>query len=78
VDVNVLLPGGAADTDLLPPAPDKKGADGNLLSPAVMREAILWLASDASNGVTGARFIGRLWDGPEAARDAHVEKPKIM
>jgi 3-oxoacyl-[acyl-carrier protein] reductase len=78
VDVNVLLPGGAADTDLLPPSADKKGADGNLLSPAVMREAILWLASDASNGVTGARFIGRLWDGPEAARDAHADKPKIM
>ena len=78
VDVNVLLPGGAADTDLLPPSPDRKGADGNLLSPAVMRAAILWLASDASNGVTGARYIGRLWDGPEAARDAHADKPKIM
>lgn len=78
VDVNVLLPGGAADTDLLPPSPDKKGADGNLLSPAVMREAILWLASDASNGHTGGRYIGRLWDGPDAARDAPIDKPRIM
>lgn len=78
IDVNVLLPGGAADTDLLPPSADKKGADGNLLSPAVMREAILWLASDASNGHTGERYIGRLWDGPEAARDTHVDKPSIM
>ncbi len=78
VDVNVLLPGGAADTDLLPPAPDKKGADGNLLSPAVMREAILWLASDASNGQTGGRYIGRFWDGPDAARDDSIEKPRIM
>ena len=50
VDVNVLLPGGAADTDLLPTSPNKKGADGNLLSPAVMRDPILWLASDQSNG----------------------------
>ena len=78
VDVNVLLPGGAADTDLLPPSPNKKGADGNLLSPDVMRKPILWLASDASNGQTGGRYIGRLWDGPDAARDTSVNKPSIM
>ena len=78
IDVNVLLPGGAADTDILPPSANKKGADGNLLSPAVMREAMVWLASDASNGVTGGRFIGRLWDGPDPARDDHGEKPRIM
>lgn len=80
VDVNVLLPGGAADTDLLPPSPDKKGADGNLLSPAVMRHPALWLASDASNGITGARYIARLWQdaNPDAARDDGGEKPRIM
>lgn len=78
IDVNVLLPGGAADTDLLPPSANKKGADGNLLSPSVMREPILWLASDQSNGRNGERYIGRLWDGPEAARDAPIDKPKIM
>jgi NAD(P)-dependent dehydrogenase (short-subunit alcohol dehydrogenase family) len=82
VDVNVLLPGGATDTDLLPPSPDRKGADGNLLAPAVMRAPILWLASDAANGVTGGRFIGRLWDGPDggpgAGRSAPVEKPGIL
>ncbi len=80
VDVNVLLPGGATDTDLLPPSPNRKGADGNLLSPAVMRAPILWLASDASNGVTGARYIARLWgeDGPGEARDDIGEMPSIM
>lgn len=80
VDVNVLLPGGATDTDLLPPAPDKKGADGNLLRPEIMRKPILWLASDLSNGVTGGRFIARLWgdDGPGAARCDPVERPAIM
>lgn len=78
IDVNVLLPGGAADTDLLPPSPDRKGADGNLLSPAVMREPILWLVSDASNGRSGGRYVGRLWDGPDAARDDSIEKPRIM
>ena len=80
VDVNVLLPGGATDTDLLPPSPDKKGADGNLLSPDVMRAPTLWLASDASNGITGARYIARLWQeaNPDAARDDHSDPPRIM
>lgn len=82
VDVNVLLPGGATDTDLLPPAPDKRGADGRLLPASVMRAPILWLASDASTGVTGARFVGRLWDGPDggpgAGRSAPVETPGIL
>ena len=82
VDVNVLLPGGATDTDLLPPSPTKKGADGNLLPPSVMRDPIRWLASDASNGVTGGRFIARLWPEagpyPGAARVDTGDKPAIM
>ena len=62
VSVKVLLPGGATDTDLLPPGPDKKGADGNLLRPEIMRAPALWLCSDQSNEYTGRRFIARLWD----------------
>lgn len=62
VDVNVYLPGGAADTDLLPPSANKRGADGNLLPASVMRRGIGWLCSDASNGHTGERYIARLWD----------------
>ena len=68
VDVNVYLPGGAADTDLLPPGENKRGADGNLLPAAIMRRGINWLCSDASNGHTGGRYVARLWDKtlPEA------------
>ncbi|MES2413509.1 MAG: SDR family oxidoreductase [Pseudomonadota bacterium] len=62
VDINVYLPGGAADTDLLPPSDNKRGADGNLLPAAIMRRGIGWLCSDASNGHTGGRYIARLWD----------------
>jgi 3-oxoacyl-[acyl-carrier protein] reductase len=62
VDINVYLPGGAADTDLLPPSANKRGADGNLLPAAIMRRGISWLCSDASNGHTGGRYIARLWD----------------
>lgn len=85
VDVNVYLPGGAADTDLLPPGPSKKGADGNLLPAAIMRRGILWLCADESSGTTGARFIARLWDealpaaeAAEGARAPAVAKPAIM
>lgn len=80
IDVNILLPGGATDTDLLPPSPNKKGADGKLLEPAVMRAPILWLASDLSNGTTGGRFIATLWDenDPLKARSDTGEKPQIM
>lgn len=62
VSVNVLLPGGATDTDLLPPGLDRKGADGNLLAPDIMRAPALWLCADQSNAYSGRRFIARLWD----------------
>lgn len=62
VSVNVLLPGGATDTDLLPPGPDKKGANGNLLSPTIMRVPAVWLSSNLSNAYSGRRIIARLWD----------------
>ncbi len=85
VTVNVLLPGGATDTDLLPAGRNRRGADGNLLSPALMREPVLWLCADQSNGHTAERYIARLWqphDDPAraaaAARDDSGEVPRIM
>lgn len=62
VTVNVYLPGGATDTDLLPPGPDRRGADGNLLPAAIMRRGILWLCGAGSDGMTGGRYIARAWD----------------
>ena len=78
VDVNVLLPGGAADTDLLPPSDNKKGADGNLLPSSIMNEAITWLVSDESNGISGGRFIGRYWDSLSSRRDDLGKNPQLM
>ena len=92
ITVNVYLPGGAADTDLLPESFDqngqpagKKGADGSLLPASIMRRGVLWLCSDESNGHTGERYVARLWDealpagqAAEAARTPHVDKPQIM
>lgn len=85
VTVNVYLPGGAADTDLLPDSPGKKGADGNLLPAAIMRRGIVWLCSSASDAHTGERYIARLWDeslpadaAAGGARSAHADQPAIM
>jgi len=60
VTANVLVPGGAADTRLVPRsmAPDRSV----LISPEVMVPPLVWLCSAASDGVTGQRFIGMHWD----------------
>lgn len=85
VTVNVFLPGGATDTAFLPEMENKRGSDGNLLDPGIMRAPILWLCSDESGNHTAERYIARLWDDalPPAeaaakARDKHHEKPGIM
>lgn len=65
VTCNILIPGGAADTNLLPGNPGdpgRSGADGMLVDPKVMRAPAIWLASRASDGWNGRRFIARLWD----------------
>jgi NAD(P)-dependent dehydrogenase (short-subunit alcohol dehydrogenase family) len=72
VTANVLVPGGAADTRLVPlrVAPDRSV----LISPDVMVPPLLWLCSSASDGVSGQRFIGMRWDSKlppaEAAKNA--------
>ncbi len=64
VSVNSLIPGGAADTEFVHDASRKElAAMGRaLLPPSVMVPPMLWLASPLSDGVTGARFVGKLWD----------------
>jgi 3-oxoacyl-[acyl-carrier protein] reductase len=64
VTVNSLIPGGAADTEFVHEASRKELAalGRTLLPPSVMVAPMLWLASPLSDGITGARFVGRLWD----------------
>lgn len=61
VTVNVLLPGGATDTALLPDMVNKRGADGQLLHPSLMRAPIMWLCADDSNGHSAERYIAKNW-----------------
>lgn len=86
VTVNVLLPGGASDTRLLPgQGSDRRGADGQLLPPALMRRPACWLMTEADDRFTGERYIARLWreDLPPAAaaplaRSERHELPAVM
>lgn len=64
VTVNSLIPGGAADTEFVSPPTREAAISGRtkLLPPSIMVPPLLWLASNLSDGVTGARFVGKLWD----------------
>jgi 3-oxoacyl-[acyl-carrier protein] reductase len=79
VTVNSLIPGGAVDTDFIGAAMRRSGLP--LLQPPVMIAPLLWLASAASDGVTGSRFVGKNWDGslpPAAAARAAREAPVLL
>lgn len=73
--VNGLLPGGATETGMIP-ASVSAAMRSRLLQPEVMVEPLLWLASDASADVTGARVDAARWDSalpPEQAAAAALE-----
>lgn len=65
VTMNALLPGGGTNTNFggdVPPDPDR-------LEPEVMGPPAVWLASEASNGVNGKRFIAMNWDETRSDAD---------
>jgi gluconate 5-dehydrogenase len=66
VTVNILLPGGATRTGMVPdevPAELRAG----LLDPAVMGPPIVWLASDKAAGVHDRRILATEFDAGPAA-----------
>ncbi|MDE0058739.1 MAG: SDR family NAD(P)-dependent oxidoreductase [Defluviicoccus sp.] len=71
ITVNVLVPGGPANTAMVPPdsSPDRAA----MIQPEAMAAPIRWLLDPASDGVTGRRFLGVRWDPslpPEQAAEA--------
>ncbi len=82
VTVNSLLPGGAADTDFVHETSRRELAamGRTLLPPSVMVPPVLWLASRQSDGVTGARFVGKLWDAalPPSAAAANAREAPVL
>lgn len=69
VTVNALLPGGATDTGMVPPDIPAHLRE-KLLHPDIMIPPLLWLASDATNEVTGCRFVANAWDASLPAEEA--------
>lgn len=67
VTVNALLPGGATATGMIPDALPAGGRSG-LLEPRIIVPPLLWLSTDASDGITGRRLDASRWRGdlPEA------------
>ena len=60
VTVNVVVPGGPADT---PMVPAESGFDRkDLVAPGVMAPPIVWLCSDAAGAITGNRYVAARWD----------------
>ncbi|MFK7751314.1 MAG: SDR family oxidoreductase [Sedimentitalea sp.] len=78
VTCNILLPGGPTDTDFIPGA--RVGTYANLLGADVMNDALCWIASEASDGITAARFVGKFWDAsdPAACREDTGAPPLIL
>ncbi len=60
VTANVLVPGGVADTNIIPEEADYDRS--TLIRPEVMQDPVVWLASDASSEISGRRFIAYYWD----------------
>jgi NAD(P)-dependent dehydrogenase (short-subunit alcohol dehydrogenase family) len=81
VTVNVLIPGGPTDTRMVPTS--APFARSEMIAPAAMAPPAQWLASPASDGVTGRRFVAGLWDAalpPEeaaAAAGAPIAWPEL-
>jgi NAD(P)-dependent dehydrogenase (short-subunit alcohol dehydrogenase family) len=60
VTVNAILPGGATLTGMIPDSYPQTGR-ARLLDPAIIVPPLLFLASEASSGVTAKRFDASLW-----------------
>ena len=60
VTVNVLVPGGVTNTDMVP---QESGFDRQqMIQPESMAPPLVWLVSEAASGVSGRRFLAVHWD----------------
>jgi len=64
VTVNLLLPGGATDTGMIPDELVGARREG-LLPPSVMAAPIRWLCSAASDGMSGLRIVAKDFTWPD-------------
>jgi NAD(P)-dependent dehydrogenase (short-subunit alcohol dehydrogenase family) len=67
VAVNILLPGGATNTGMIPDGTPAETRDA-LLDPSVMGPPIVWLASEEAAGVHDQRIVATEFERWLAAR----------
>lgn len=67
--MNALLPGGATATGMIPDGIPQDRLTG-LLDPGIIVPPLLWLASEASDGVTGRRLDASRWKGELSEAEA--------
>jgi NAD(P)-dependent dehydrogenase (short-subunit alcohol dehydrogenase family) len=80
VTVNSMNPGGGVDTAFMTAKQRRSGrAAGTILQPEVIIAPALFLASNASDGITGCRYVGERWNeglpprqAAEQARDPAI------
>lgn len=82
VTVNALLPGGAVDTDFVSPSTREAARAGKavLLDAQIMVDPMLWLASNASAAISGARLVASKWALDQPLEDRirlAVEEPLL-
>jgi gluconate 5-dehydrogenase len=68
VTVNLLLPGGATDTGMVPDDAPPAEARERLHEPAIMGPPIVWLASEAAAGVHNERIVATEFEQCVATR----------
>ncbi|HEX4207439.1 MAG TPA: SDR family oxidoreductase, partial [Ktedonobacteraceae bacterium] len=72
IRVNILLPGGATNTGMIP-ASTPAVVQARLLQPEIMQTPAVFLASDASQELTGRRLIATEWSAANPQGRAIVE-----
>ncbi len=68
VTANVLVPGGPANTRMMPNIPGPQRA--LLVQPDLMRAPIVWLVSGESGNINGMRFRANAWDAAKPGHEA--------
>jgi NAD(P)-dependent dehydrogenase (short-subunit alcohol dehydrogenase family) len=73
IRVNMLLPGGVTNTDMVP-SETPENIRASMLQPEIMKAPAVFLASDESRGITGHRLIATKWSAENPKGSAILEE----
>src|SRR5215207_1014599 len=70
ITVNVVVPGGPADTPMVPP--ESGFQREQLIAPSVMPPPMLFLCSEEAGSITGNRYVASHWDNKLSPTEAEA------